>query len=115
VGSQKAAERVLSSVTNYPNQLHQIEANIRMRFRLQFIKNHKRKKHLVRKLIQLGTRRGTAYRAVYLKNAGRWRLAHDFTVNLAWNETWFRQRGLKTRSKADLEHWQPLKAYPQPV
>ena len=71
-------------MTNYPSQLKQIEANIRMRFRLQFIKNHKREKHLVRKLIQQGARRGTAYRAVYLKNSGRWKLAHDFTVNLAW-------------------------------
>jgi RNA-directed DNA polymerase len=103
------------AMTNYPSQLKQIEANIRMRFRLQFIKNHKRKKHLVRKLVKQGARRGTAYRAVYLKNSGRWKLAHDFTVNLAWSEAWFRQRGLKTRSKTEQLHWQPLKAYPQPV
>ena len=103
------------AMTNYPSQLRQIEANIRMRFRLQFLKNHKRKKHLFRKLCQQGARSATAYRAVYLKNSGRWRLAHDFTVNLAWSESWFRQRGLKTRSKAAQDHWQPLKAYPQPV
>jgi len=102
-------------MSNYPSQLKQIEANIRMRFRLQFIKNHKRKKHLVRKLVKQGARSGTAYRAVYLKNSGRWKLAHDFTVNLAWSEAWFRQRGLKTRSKAEQPHWQPLKAYPRPV
>lgn len=103
------------AMTNYPNQLHQIEANIRMRFRLQFIKNHKRKKYLVRQLCWQGVRRATAYRAVYLKNSGRWRLAHDFTANMAWNESWFRQRGLKTRSKAALGHWQPLSVYPRPV
>ena len=43
-------------MTNYPSQLKQIEANIRMRFRLQFIKNHKRKKHLFRKLVKQGAR-----------------------------------------------------------
>lgn len=103
------------AMTNYPSQLKQIEANIRMRFRLQFIKNHKRKRHLVSKLRHQGVRRVTAYRAVYLKNAGRWRLAHDFTVNMAWNEAWFRQHGLETRSQAALEHWQPLKTYPRPT
>jgi RNA-directed DNA polymerase len=102
-------------MTNYPSQLRQIEANIRMRFRLQFVKNHKRKKHLVGKLRQQGVRGPTAYQAVYLRNSGRWKLAHDFVVNLAWNERWFRQRGLKTKSNAALDHWLVLKAYPQPA
>lgn len=102
-------------MTNYPNQLQQIEANIRMRFRLQFIKNHKRKKHLVRKLRRQGIRGTTAYRAVYERNQGRWRLAHDFSVNLAWNKRWFRQQGLKTRSDSSQGHWQALEAYPRLV
>jgi RNA-directed DNA polymerase len=103
------------AMTSYPSQLKQIESNIRMRYRLQFVKNHKRKKHLVRKLKSQGIRSGTAYKAVYLKNHGRWRMAHDFVVGRAWNEDWFRQRGLKTRSKEARPHWQPLKAHPQPV
>ena len=103
------------AMTNYPNQLHQIEANIRMRFRLQFIKNHKRKKHLVGKLRRRGVKGGQAYKAVYLKNSGRWRLAHDFAVHAAWKTSWFRQHGLKTRSKAAQDHWQPLEIYPRSV
>ncbi len=103
------------SMTSYPSQLKQIEANIRMRFRLQIIKNHKRKKHLIRKLRSQGIKGGGAYRAVYLKNSGRWRLAHDFVVNKAWPEKWFEQRGLRTRSKEAKPHWQELKTYPRPV
>jgi len=63
------------SMTSYPSQLKQIEAHNRMRFRLQMIKNHKRKKHLVRKLRSQGVKGNGACRAVYLKNSGRWRLA----------------------------------------
>jgi RNA-directed DNA polymerase len=103
------------AMTNYPSQLKKIEANIRMRFRLQFVKNHKRKKHLWQKLKSRGIRSGTAYKAVYLKNHGRWRMAHDFVAGQAWSEAWFRQRGLKTRSKEVRPHWQPLKVNPKPV
>jgi RNA-directed DNA polymerase len=76
-------------MTDYPNQLREIEANIRMRFRLQFIKNHKRKKHLVKKLHQRGIKEERAYYVVYRKNLGRWRLGHSFCVNQAWNKNWF--------------------------
>jgi len=97
----------------YPSQLHAIEARIRVRFRLQFIKNHKRKKHLVRKLAKRGIRRETAYREVYLRNHGRWRLAHTFGVAQAWPERWFRQQGLLTVSAEERSHWNSLKVYPK--
>ena len=97
----------------YPGQLRAIEARIRVRFRLQFIKNHKRKKHLIRKLVKRGIRRATAYREVYSRNYGRWRLAHTFSVGQAWSETWFREHGLITVSKEKRDHWKSLKAYPK--
>lgn len=97
----------------YPSQMRAIEARIRVRFRLQFIKNHKRKKHLVRKLVKRGIRRQTAYREVYLRNHGRWRLAHTFGVARAWSERWFHQQGLLTFSGEDRSHWQSLEAYPK--
>ena len=100
---------------NYPNQLRQIEAHIRMRFRLQFVKNHKRKKHLVQVLRRQGVKRHAAYHAVYLKNSGRWKLAHDSVVNRAWTLRWFRQRGLETRSGEGRSHWQGIEEYPRPV
>ena len=100
-------------MTNYPSQLQAIEANIRMRFRLQMVKNHKRKKHLVRKLRGRGIKGATAYRAVYERNQGRWRIAHDFAVHRAWNNAWFKQKGLLTKSDQAQAHWQEVKEYPQ--
>jgi len=97
----------------YPSQLRAIEARIRVRFRLQFIKNHKRKKYLVRKLVKRGIRREVAYREVYLRNQGRWRLAHTFGVGRAWPEHWFRQQGVVTVSRKSRSHWKPLQAYPR--
>lgn len=101
------------SMTEYPSQLKKIEANLRMRFRLQFIKNHKRKKHLVRKLKKRGIKGGTAYRSVYLGNKGRWRLAHCAAVNFAWNPAWFELQGFETRSGDQMEHWRPLSEHPR--
>ena len=97
----------------YPVQLKVIEARIRVRFRLQFIKNHKRKKHLMRKLVKRGVRRATAYREAYLSNHGRWRLAHTFSVAQAWPERWFHEHGLTTVSKEKRSHWKSLEAYPR--
>ena len=100
------------AMSEYPAQLKAIEARIRVRFRLQFIKNHKRKKYLVRKLVKRGIRRATAYREVYLRNHGRWRLAHTFGVARAWPEEWFGAQGLITVSREKRPHWKSLRAYP---
>ena len=100
------------AMSEYPGQLKAIEARIRVRFRLQFIKNHKRKKYLVRKLVKRGVRRATAYREVYLRNHGRWRLAHTYSVAQAWSEWWFREQGVITVSREKRAHWKSLKAYP---
>jgi len=101
------------AMSEYPSQLRVIEARIRVRFRLQFIKNHKRKKHLVRKLVKRGIRRQTAYREVYTRNHGRWRLAHTFGVARAWSALWFRQQGVLTFSGESRSHWQSREAYPK--
>ena len=96
------------SMTHYPNQLKQIEAHTRMRFRLQFLKNYKRKKHIMRAVCKRGVKRKTAFRAIYEKNAGRWKLAHDFAVNNAWSPAWFTQQGLEIRSLEELDHWEDI-------
>jgi RNA-directed DNA polymerase len=96
----------------YPSQLKVIEARARARFRLQFVKNHKRKKHLLRKLCDRGMRKGTAFREVYTKNHGRWRLAHTMSVNQAWSIYWFNDQGLLTFSQEQRPHWRDFKAYP---
>ena len=97
----------------YPSQLKAIEAHARARFRVQFVKNHKRKKHLLRKLKSRGLRSETAYREVYLKNHGRWRLAHTMSVNQSWSSQWFEDQGLLTVSGEQRPHWKEIKAYPK--
>lgn len=97
------------SMTHYPNQLKQIEAHVRMRFRLQFIKNHKRKKYLMRKVCSRGVKRKHAYRGIYEKNHGKWKLAHHYVVNKAWTPAWFIQQGQGIRSLEEREHWEDIR------
>jgi group II intron reverse transcriptase/maturase len=101
------------SMTEYPSQLQQIEARIRLRFRLQFIRNQKRRRFLLRKLIKRGIKRRTAYRALYVKhkNDKWWQIAHSFVVGNAWPNRWFKEQGLITISDSSYPHWKDLVAY----
>ena len=102
------------SMTHYPVQLKMIEAHARMRFRLQFLKNYKRKKHIIRAVCKRGVRRMNAYRAIYEKNNGRWKLAHHTVVNKAWSPAWFIQKqGQEIRSLEDLDHWEDIHVKPK--
>lgn len=102
------------SMTHYPVQLKMIEAHARMRFRLQFLKNYKRKKHIIRAVCKRGVRRRNAYRAIYEKNNGRWKLAHHTVVNKAWSPAWFIQKqGQEIRSLEDLDHWEDIHVKPK--
>lgn len=84
-----------------------VEAHIRARFRAQFMRNQKRRRYLVGKLIKQGTRRHTARKVVY-SNDGIWRMSHSFASNLAWNIRWFCERGLEIVSDQKRPHWQSL-------
>jgi len=97
-------------MTELPSQLRTIEARMRVRFRLQFLRNQKRRKHIVRKLKERGIRRDRAYETVY-SNKGLWALAHSFAVGQAWSNMWFRNRGLHTISTEIRPHWQSLDVY----
>jgi len=101
------------AVGEYPGQLKNIEARMRTRFRVQFIKNHKRKKHLLRKLVQLGAKRSGAYDQLYKRNHGRWKLAHVYCVYSTWSTTWFDEKRMYRASGQDHPNWKDLKAYPK--
>lgn len=92
------------SMTNYPSQLKKIEAHIRRRLRSRLVSQQKRQRYLYRKLVKLGVRSQTAYKAVY-SNKKRWALSHTRAVEQAYSNKWFKQRGFKTRSDANLPHW----------
>jgi hypothetical protein len=98
-------------MTNVPNQLRSIEARIRVRFRVQILRNKKRRKYVVRKLIKRGVRRGAAYKAVYEGRRGWWVLAHTFVAGQAWSPAWFASQGLLNVSGEERAHWQPAETY----
>ena len=97
-------------MTEFPSQLATVEARIRLRFRLQFISNQKRRRHLFRCLCRRGIRKGTAYRALYVKhkNDKWWKIAHSFVAGNAWPNRWFTEQGLHTISNEYRRHWRPL-------
>lgn len=98
------------ALTELPSQMRNIEARIRRRFRLQILRNQKRRKHIVRKLGKQGISRKQAQRAVY-QNKGGWALSQTLVVGRAWPNEWFEQRGLFTISNEARPHWQPLEFY----
>jgi len=61
------------SMTQYPSQLHNIEAHIRRRLRSRFVDQQKKRRHLFRKLIKRGVHRGLASKV--FSNNGRWVLS----------------------------------------
>jgi len=101
------------SMTELPSQLRTIESRIRLRFRLQFIRNQKRRKHLLRQLVKRGIPRQAAHRTLYVKhkNDKWWRIAHSHAVGMAWPNRWFKEQGLLTHSDDALPHWQHIETY----
>ena len=97
-------------MTQYPAQLHKIEAHIRRRLRSRLVGQQKRRRHLAKKLISMGAKRATVYKHVY-SNKGRWALAHSPAVENAWTNEWFAAKGLKTISDQKLEHWFGIKQW----
>lgn len=93
-------------MTEFPSQLHAIEAHIRRRLRSQFIGEQKRKRHLYRKLLSLGVTKKQA-RQIY-KHKGRWALSHCFAVQRAYSNKWFEEAGLRIKSHLNLPHWKPI-------
>lgn len=91
--------------TEYPWQLAVIEAHLRRRLRAQFVCAQKRPRTLIKKLISLGVPQPLARAGAYRGNV--WRTSISKAVNRAWNNKWFLQHGLRTRSDDALAHWSP--------
>jgi len=94
-------------MTQYPSQLHAIEAHIRRRLRSRFVDQQKKRRHLYNKLIKRGVSRGMA-RTVF-SNKGRWVMSNTFALTRAYSVQWFiDQAGQWIRSEHKLRHWFPL-------
>jgi group II intron reverse transcriptase/maturase len=93
------------SLTNYPSQLHKIEAHIRRRLRSRLVSQQKRKQHLYRNLVKRGVPRKQASKAVFSNNK-RWVLSNARAVTRAYSNSWFiNLKGQEIRSDRKLAHW----------
>ena len=93
------------ALTNYPAQLHKIEAHIRRRLRSRLIDQQKNQRNLYRKLTKRGVPRRQAAAAVY-SHRGRWALSNTRAVTKAYPNGWFiAVMGQAIRSTRKLPHW----------
>ena len=91
-------------MTQYPRQLHMIEAHIRRRLRARMVSQAKRPRYLYRQLLKRGVSRKAAAKAVF-SNRKRWALSKTWAVSRAYDNQWFAHAGLATKSDANLEYW----------
>jgi group II intron reverse transcriptase/maturase len=92
------------SLSNYPAQLHKIEAHIRRRLRSRLVDQQKSKKYLCQKLVKRGVSRRLTARTVY-SNRKRWALSKTVAVERAYPNAWFKQKGQAIRSDKKEAHW----------
>ena len=85
----------------------QLDSHIRRRLRALQLKQWKRKRTIVRKLIQQGVRSATAWRSIYHGKQSWWKLSHVAVVDRGMNNAYFQRIGLESLHA----RWQKL----QPV
>ena len=71
-----------------------VDAHIRRRLRAIQLKHWKRKRTIVRKLIQLGVSQKQAWRRIYQGRKSWWVLSHDPAVDRGLRNAYFAERGL---------------------
>ncbi len=97
-------------MTQYPSQLHSIEAHLRRRIRSQIVGQQKRGRPFFLKLRRLGVPFKAA--KIVLSPHGRWFLSHSRALECAYSNGWFINRlGQKIRSNQKLEHWFGIKKW----
>lgn len=76
--------------------LGNLDAHIRRRLRAIQLKQWKRKRTIVRKLVQMGIRKHAAWRAIYSGRKSLWALSHCTAVDLALRNGHWTERGLES-------------------
>lgn len=85
--------------------LHNLDAHIRRRLRALLLRQWKRKRSIVRRLIKLGIQRKAACKTVYDDSRNTWDLSHRFSVNRALAIAMFAHRGLTSLEQRWTERW----------
>jgi len=98
-------------MTQYPSQLHKIEAHIRRRLRCRLISQQKSRRNLLKKLVKRKVSRKAAARVVF-SNRRKWALSGTFPCSMGYHPNWFINiLGQKIRSRDNLPHWFSLKEW----
>ena len=84
--------------------LRRLDAHIRRRLRAMELKQCKRKRTIVKKLIQRGIRAKTAWRQVYEGRKSIWALSHTWAVDRALTNSLWEDRGLKSLTQRYGQH-----------
>jgi group II intron reverse transcriptase/maturase len=87
--------------------LQGLDAHIRRRLRAIQLKHWKTKRTRALRLIRLGVRQGTAWKAVYAGRKSIWALSHSSAVDRGLRNAYFAERGLVSlaeRWRAEREH-----------
>lgn len=74
--------------------LRAIDAHIRRRLRAILLRQWKRKRTIVKRLIRLGAKRKTAWRQIYKGRQSLWALSHNVAVEQGLRNAYFAERGL---------------------
>jgi hypothetical protein len=85
---------VCSPVEEVIRVLHSTDAHIRRRLRALLLRQWKRKRFIARRLIRMGIRSGTVWRALYSGRKSLWALSHCGPVDRALDKQYFVKRGL---------------------
>jgi hypothetical protein len=74
--------------------LHNLDAHIRRRLRALLLRQWKRKRFIVRRLIRMGARATKAWQIVYGGRKSLWALSHCSPVDRALDKAYFAEQGL---------------------
>lgn len=85
-------------------RLRTLDAHLRRRLRAIELRQCKRKRSVVRKLIQFGINAKTAWRTVYTGRKSWWALSHTAAVDRALRNSLWDDRGLKTLTQRYWSH-----------
>jgi group II intron reverse transcriptase/maturase len=85
--------------------LHNLDAHIRRRLRALLLRQWKRRRFIVRRLIKLGMKPKTAWRGIYEGRRSWWALSHSAPVDRGLPNAYFAKGGLESLEAQWREQW----------
>ena len=99
-------------MTQYPYQLHLLEAHLRRRLRARIIDQQKSRRNLAARIFEKTKSKRLAESIYGYRNRGRWALSISPAVQRAYSNAWFAQMGFQPISEEQRQHWFELNKKP---